>query len=218
MGSSGWSLGLWWRPNSPGDPGLVKLCDMGPHYSEDSHNKLHGKHDKWEGDRCLGNAFSKYSSGLSPSSHHDDKVAARESDPSDYNEVVTTKDTETIGASSSHVIHARMRTAHTGEGINVMNQALHTEDGYLPQGLTVQNAYTELCSSSKNVTLVVRNSMAYPKTLRKKTLVARAVVVTWVPVLPVQTEEIEALAEPQVLYPPKLTWSQGKRSCLRSWT
>ena len=79
------------------------------------------------------------------------EVAAGESDPSDYNEVVSTKDTETIDAFSSHIIHAWMRTAHTGEGINVMTQVLCIEDGSLPQGLTVQNAYTELHSDSKNV-------------------------------------------------------------------
>ena len=56
-----------------------------------------------------------------------------------------------------------------------MTQALCTEDGSLPQGLTVQNTYTELCSGSENVTVVVRNSMAYPQTLRKKTPVVRAV-------------------------------------------
>ena len=45
-----------------------------------------------------------------------------------------------------------------------MTQALCVEDGSLPQGLMVQNTYTELCSSSKNVAVVVRNSMAYPQT------------------------------------------------------
>ena len=43
----------------------------------------------------------------------DDKVVAREFDPSDYDEVVTTTDAKTIDAFSSHVILARMRTAHT---------------------------------------------------------------------------------------------------------
>ena len=100
------------------------------------------------------------------------------SDSSEYNEIITTKDAKTIDAFSSHVIHAKMRTAHTGEGINVITQALHVKDGSLPQGLTVQNTYTELCSNSKNVTVVVRNSTAYPQTLGKKTSVARAVAVT----------------------------------------
>ena len=36
-----------------------------------------------------------------------DKIAAGESDPSEYDEVVTTKDTKTIDAFSSHVIHER---------------------------------------------------------------------------------------------------------------
>ena len=98
----------------------------------------------------------------------DGKAVAEESDPSEYDEIVTTKDTETIDAFSSHVIHARVMTAYIGEGINVMTQDLWAEDGSLPQGLMVQNIYMELCSGSKNVAVVVRNSMAYPQTLRKK--------------------------------------------------
>ena len=46
------------------------------------------------------------------------------SEPSEYDKIVTTKDNETIDAFSSHVIHAKVRTAHTGERINVMTQAL----------------------------------------------------------------------------------------------
>ena len=65
-----------------------------------------------------------------------------------------------------------------GGGFNVMTQVLHAEDGSLLQGLTVQNTYTELCSGSKNVAVVVRNSTAYPQTLRKRTPVARAVAAT----------------------------------------
>ena len=117
----------------------------------------------------------------------DEKAVAGESDPSQYDEVVTTKDTKTIHAFSSHIIHARARTTHTGEGINVMTQALYDEDGPLPKGLTLHNTYTELHSGSNNVTVVVRNSTAHPQTLRKNTPVTRAVVVTWVLEPPVQT-------------------------------
>ena len=46
-----------------------------------------------------------------------------------------------------------------------MTQVLQTEDSDLPQGLTVQNAYTELWKGSKYVVVVVRNSMAYPQML-----------------------------------------------------
>ena len=49
-----------------------------------------------------------------------------------------------------------------------MTQALHAEDGFLPWGLTIQNTYTELCDGSKNVTVVVINSMAYPQTLEEE--------------------------------------------------
>ena len=66
-----------------------------------------------------------------------DRIAAGESDPSEYNEVVIAEDTEIIDAFSSCVMHARMEMAHTGEGINMMTQALCIEDGSLPQGLTV---------------------------------------------------------------------------------
>ena len=110
-----------------------------------------------------------------------DKITAGESDPSEYNEVVTTKDTKTIDAFSSCIIYVRTGMAHTGERINVMTQALCTEDGALPQGLTVQNAYMELHRGSKKITVVVRNSMAYPQTLRNKTPVVRAVVAMQVP-------------------------------------
>ena len=155
----------------------------------------------------------------------DSKAVAGESDSSEYDEIVTTKDTKTIDAFSSHIIHAKMRTAHTGEGINVMTQALHVEDGSLPQDLTVQKAYTELHSGSKNVAVVVRNSMVYPQTLRKKTPVARAVMATGVPEPPVQTGLTEALEEDHGHQMPKLTMKQRQEklfeeldlSGLESW-
>ena len=98
-----------------------------------------------------------------------------------YDEVVLTKNTETINAFSSHVITTNANAAHTSKRIDVMTQALHVEDGSLLWHLTVQNAYTELRKGSKNVVMVVRNSTAYSQTIRKKTLVARAVEVTHVP-------------------------------------
>ena len=98
-----------------------------------------------------------------------------------------------IDAFSSQVIHVRMGTAHTGVGLNVMTQTLHAEDGSLPQGLTIQNAYTEMQNDSKNVNVVVRNSTAHPQTLRKKTPVARAVTATWLPEPLMWTGMIEML-------------------------
>ena len=92
----------------------------------------------------------------------DGKVAAVESDPSEFNEVVTTKDTETIDTFSSCIIHVRTGTACNSVGLNVITQALHAKDGSLHQGLTVQNTYMELHNGSKNVAVVVRNSMADP--------------------------------------------------------
>ena len=132
-----------------------------------------------------------------------------ESDPRDYDEIVTTKEAETIDAFSSQVIHAKMKTAHGGEGINMMTQALHVEDGSLPQGLTVQNAYMELCSGSKGIAVGVRNSTTYPQTLRNKTPVVRAqVVVTQIPELPVQISSTEASKEDHGCNMPMKQWQE----------
>ena len=67
-----------------------------------------------------------------------------ESSPEGYDWVMFTQDVETIEAFSSHVVPVKMERATTGECVNIMVQALWTEDGSLLQGLTVQNTYTEL--------------------------------------------------------------------------
>ena len=144
----------------------------------------------------------------------DGKAVMGEAHHSEYDEVVTTKDTETIDAFSSHVIHVSTGRVYTGVGLKVMTQALCSEDGSLPQGQTVQTAYTELCSGSRNVTVVVRNSMAYPQTLRKKTPLVSAVMVTWVPEPPMQTSIVEALDEAHSLQAPRLTMKQRKEKLL----
>ena len=101
----------------------------------------------------------------------------------------------------------RQKKAYMGECINIMTQALQTEDGPLPQGLTIQNTYTELRKGSKNVVVVVRNSMAYPQTLKKKTPVARAVAAIAVP----ETRMPEGEDQPQSPHSPKLTIQQRQR-------
>ena len=97
---------------------------------------------------------------------------------------------------------------HTEERINVMTQALWAEDRLLPQGLTIQNAYIELKTGIKNAVVVVRNSTAYPQTLKKKTPVASVVAATMVPKLPVTINLLEGVAEPHSLQAPKLTIRQ----------
>ena len=72
----------------------------------------------------------------------DDIVEEPSSD--DYDQVVFTWNVETIEAFSSHMVLVRVEKAYIGGCINVMTQALQTGDGSLPQGLTVQNTYTEL--------------------------------------------------------------------------
>ena len=84
---------------------------------------------------------------------------------------------------------------------------LQTQDGSLLQGLTIQNAYTELREGSKNAVVVVGNSMAHPQTLKKKTPVARAVAATVVPEPLAETRLLEGRMGPKALTP-KLTARQ----------
>ena len=99
-----------------------------------------------------------------------------EPNPDGYDQVMYTQNVKTIEPFSSHMVPVKVGRTYTGEHINIMVQALQIKDGSLPQGLTVQNMYTELRQGSKKAVMVVRNSMAYSQTLQKKTQVARVVV------------------------------------------
>ena len=98
-----------------------------------------------------------------------------------------TQNVETIESFSSCIIPVKAGRAYMEECINIMVQALQTEDGSLLQGLTVQNTYTELRQGSKKAVMVVRNNTAYSQTLWKKTPMARAVAA--LPVLKPPEEE-----------------------------
>ena len=113
-----------------------------------------------------------------------------------------------------------------GQCINVMVQALQAQDGSLPQGLTVQNTYTELRKGSKKAVVVVQNNTTYLQTLWKKTQVARVVAALPVPELP-EGEQLQRGADKSHdSHTPKLTVRQrhGKLfdeldlSGLDSWT
>ena len=113
-----------------------------------------------------------------------------------------------------------------GECINVMVQALQTQDGSLPQGLTVQNTYTELRKGRKRQSWWVQNNTAYLQTLQKKTPVARAVAALPVPELPEGEQLQEGTDESHDSHIPRLRVRQrhGKLfdeldlSGLDSWT
>ena len=83
----------------------------------------------------------------------------------DYKQVMFTQNVETIEAFSSCVVLVKVGKTYTRGCINIMTQALWTEDGSLLQSLTIQNMFTELRQGSKKAAMVVRNSMAYPQTL-----------------------------------------------------
>ena len=102
-------------------------------------------------------------------------------DINDNDQLMYTQKAETIEPFSSHIVPVKKGRAYVGEHVNVMIQALWAQDGSLPQGLTVQNTYTELRKGSKKAFVVVWNNTAYLQTLQKKTPVARAVATLPVP-------------------------------------
>ena len=118
--------------------------------------------------------------------------------PDGYDQVMFTQNIETIESFSSCVVPVKVGRAYTGEYINIMVQALQTEDGSLPQGLTVQNMYTEFRRGSKMAVVVVRNNTAYSQTLWKKTLMAMAVAALPVPKPPMEVQLQEGLTSPRV--------------------
>ena len=132
----------------------------------------------------------------------------KELGPDTYDQLMYTQNAETIEPFSSWVMPVKAGRAYTGECINVIVQALQTEDGSLPQGLTVQNTYTELRQASKKAVMVVRNNTAYSQTLQKKTLVAMAVAALPVPSPPEEEQLLEGADEPHDLHTPRLTVRQ----------
>ena len=60
-----------------------------------------------------------------------------ESSSDNYDQVMFTQNVETIEAFPSHIVLVKAGKAYIRGHINVMAQALWTEDGPLPQGLTV---------------------------------------------------------------------------------
>ena len=115
----------------------------------------------------------------------------------------------------SKIIHAWTKTAFTSMRLNVMTHALCASEGQLPPGLTIQNAYTEMHNGSKYVDVVVRNSMEYPQTLKKKIPVARVASANQVPNPQVQPGMIYTLGEVQGIQALKLTVEQRQRRLLK---
>ena len=106
----------------------------------------------------------------------EEKFDTNDSDPLMY-----TQKAETLEPFSSHIIPVKTGKAYLGEHINVMVQALQTQDGTLPPSLTIQNTYTKLRKGSKKAIVVVWNNTTYLQTLWKKTPVARAAAALPVP-------------------------------------
>ena len=131
-----------------------------------------------------------------------------ELDMNGYDQLMYTQNAETIEPFSSHIVPARLGRACKGGCINIMVQALWTQDGSLPQGLTVQNTYTELRKGSKKAVVVVRNNTAYLQILWKKTPVAREVVALPAPEPPVGKQLVEGANESCDSHTPRLTVRQ----------
>ena len=108
-----------------------------------------------------------------------------------------------------------METAFTGARLNVMTHALYADEGPLPQGLMIQNAYTEMHNSSKDVAIVARNSTVYPQTLKKKVPMAKMVTANWVPESQMQPGMIDVLDVSQGIQPQKMTMGQSQEKLFK---
>ena len=147
-------------------------------------------------------------------------------DSNDDDSLMYTQKAETLEPFSSHMIPVKTGKAYLGECINVMVQALKTQDGTLPPSLTIQNTYTELRKGGKKAFVVVWNNTAYLQTLQKKTPVARAAATSPVPKPPKSEGLQEGTNESPNFHNPRLTVRQrhGKLfnvldlSSLDSWT
>ena len=126
----------------------------------------------------------------------------------DYDQLMYTQNVETIDPFSSCIVLVKTGRVYMGEHINVMLQALGTQDGSLPQSLTVQNTYTELRKGSKKAVVVVWNNTAYSQTPQKKTPVARVVAALPVPELSEDEQFLRGADESQDSYTPRLTIRQ----------
>ena len=111
------------------------------------------------------------------------------SDMNDNDQLMCTQNAETIEPFSSSIVPVKTGRPYVGEHINIMVQALQTQDGSLPQGHTVQNTYTELRKGSKKAVVLVWNNTTYSQTLWKKIPVARVVAILPVPEPP-ESEQV----------------------------
>ena len=129
-------------------------------------------------------------------------------DANGYDHLMYTQNAETIEPFCSCIILVKAGRAYVGECINIMVQALQTEDGSLLQGFTVQNMYTELRKGSKKAVMMVRNNTAYFQTLQKKTPVARVVAALPVPKPPEGEQLLEGTDESHDSHTSRLTVRQ----------
>ena len=129
-------------------------------------------------------------------------------DVNDDDLLMYTQKVETIEPFSSHIVPVKTGKAYVRECINVMVQALWTQDGSLPEGLTVQNTYTELRKGSKKAVVVVQNNTTYLQTLWKKTPMARAVAALPVPEPPKGEKLQEKAGKSHDSHTPELTVRQ----------
>ena len=138
-------------------------------------------------------------------------------DTNGYDQLMYAQNAETIEPFSSPVIPVKTGRVYAGKHINIMVQALQTQDGSLPQGLSVQNTYTKLRKGSKRAVVVVQNNTAYSQTLQKKIPVAWVVAASPVPEPPEGEQSPEGANESHDSHTPRLT-GKDMGNYLTSWT
>ena len=139
-------------------------------------------------------------------------------DMNDYDQLMYAQNAETIEPFFSHIVPVKTGRVYMGECINVMVQALQTQDGSLPQGLTVQNMYTELRKGSKKAVMLRWHNTAYSQTHWKKTPVARVVAILPVPGPPEGEQLLRGLMSPRIPIPLGLQLGKDMGNYSMNWT
>ena len=205
-----WSCNRWWGSNSPSNPGfsnfsttvpfILGMPTIGWVVNVMREAGMDALAMLWANARVAHLLAVQRMMPMEVGDSQEGKFDSNDDDPLMY-----TKKAETLEPYSSHVIPVKMGKAYLGECINVMVQAVWTQDGTLPPCLTIQNTYTELRKSSKKAVVVVWNNTAYQQTLPKKTPVARAVAALPLPKPPKSKGWQERTNESSNFHTPRLT-------------
>ena len=122
-------------------------------------------------------------------------VATTPIDPQEFSEALCIIKTVPVNPFESLVVKGRCNTVFTAERLRVMTHGLGKNDGHQPQNLEVMNTYTVLKQGSKSVSVVLKNLMGQPVTVKKGAKIARCSAANTMPEWVIRPGTMEHLDE-----------------------